>query len=78
MLQELIGTIIGVTTIFWVGLEIGSIVGRASTLIDIKGTDAYFGMIEFFRSKARKGGIESLFAKGMLHILNEAKEEGIY
>ena len=78
MLQELIGTIIGAIIIFWVGLEFGSIVGRASTLIDIKGTDAYFGMIEFLRSKARKHGIESLFAKGMLHILNEAKEEGIY
>ena len=39
MLRELIGTIIGVIIIFWVGLEIGSIVGRASTLIDIKGTD---------------------------------------
>lgn len=78
MLQELIGTIIGAIIIFWVGLEFGSIVGRASTLIDIKGTDAYFGMVEFLRSKARKRGIESLFAKGMLHILNEAKEEGIY
>lgn len=78
MFYELISEIMGVATILWIGLEIGVIVGRAGALIDIKGTDAYSTMVKLMRVQARYSGMKSWYAKGMLHILNEVKEEGIY
>jgi hypothetical protein len=78
MPYKLIGTIIVITITFCMGLEIGAIAGRAGTLIDIKGTSAYSVMLDKLRFQARGRGPKAWEAKGMLHILNEVKEEGTY
>lgn len=78
MPYELIGTIIMILVIFWIGLEIGTVVGRAGTLMDIKGTDVYLDSVDWLRVQAGGKGIKAWEARGMLHILSEVKEEGIH
>lgn len=79
MPYELIGTIIAILVVFWIGLEIGTVVGRAGTLMDIKGTDTYQRRVFWLRVAAKElKGIKAWEARGMLHILGEVKEEGIH
>ena len=78
MPYELIGTIITILVVFWIGLEIGTVVGRAGTLMDITGTDAYLDSVDWLRVQAKSKGIKAWEARGMLHILSEVKEEGIH
>ena len=78
MPYELIGTIITILVVFWIGLEIGTVVGRAGTLMDIKGTDAYLDSVDWLKVRCKGKGIKAWEARGMLHILSEVKEEGIH